>query len=222
MSDVDYAGPVANDPASRSPPTKPSSPSTLDKPVETEEPPRDKDTIRPYVTVKGELARLHLVSQPGGLTFHRVASIATAGSFSAIAYDRLCTAPCVVELPSGAEKLSLSKSEGNPIKPQQVNLPAGDSQLVGTYHSRSGLRIAGVLAMLAGVGGAVGLMYAALSPDRPNMGFLAAGLGVGLGGTVAGSVLVLQRDYSTFELKSKQSGGIRWPQEHLISFRGTL
>lgn len=71
MSEVEYAGPANRDPAAAAP-APPSTAAVQRVAEDVEKDVSHKTTeVRPYVTREGKEARLHLRSEPDGLTFHR-------------------------------------------------------------------------------------------------------------------------------------------------------
>jgi hypothetical protein len=151
MSEVAYAGPADKDPQAAA------------KPEARPEPAKDKDTekstdSKSYVTVHGQEARLHLVSDEPGITFHRQVGSAVAvgpgGAAFARGFERMCTAPCEVSLPAGTETLAISRVNGTPVTAESVTIPPGTSEVRGRFESRRGLNIAGwMIAAGSAVGG---------------------------------------------------------------------
>lgn len=223
MAEVDYAGPGEKDPAA-------SHESAAYVPPESE---TTKETsrgasspVKPYVTVTGQTAYLHLVSEPEGLTFHRKSGTATSGYIQAIGFDRLCVAPCDIEIPAGTEELSLSKPNGAPVKPSAVELPAGNSEIVGRYNSKVGVRVAGIVVLSVGVAVGMGLVLASM-PDASDLnseidtGMLGVGFGLMAAGGLAGGIMIAQRDSTSFEI-TRQARALSWPATRQISFGGRL
>lgn len=224
MAEVEYAGPASEAPSKAAPAP----------PVAAEKPNESK--TKPYVTVNGAEAHLHLESEPEGLTFHRQSGSATAVGYgygggmvaTAEAYDRLCTAPCDVTLPAGAETLALSRPNGKPVVADAVAFPAGKSRVVGTLESRKGLRIAGIVVLA--VGGAAGLatMVAGLTSrstnengiETRNTTLVLAGSGIVLGSTLAGTILLVQRDRATITVGHNYVPPL--PTVTGLAFSGTL
>lgn len=213
MAEVDYAGPADKDPTAGAEPATAAQAAPATK------------TARPYVTVKGEIARLHLVSDPVGLTFHRKSGSATSGEVQAAGFDRLCTAPCDIEIPAGTEELSLSKPDKDPNKPKSVTLPAGDSELVGTYESNAGARIAGFILMIGGAGLGTFLLIKSLPSDGDdgvNTGLLIPAVALTVGGSIGGAVLMMQKDSSSFEVRRKDAAELSWPRSQQLVLSGKL
>lgn len=227
MNEVDYAGPSAEDPQLAAPPAP--APAAVPKASEDLGSEREASSgngekARPYITVHGKEARLHIVSNEEGITFHRQASSAVAvgagGSAFATGYERICTAPCDVSLPAGTETLALSREGKRPIAAEPVTLPPGKSELRGSFESRSGVRTAGwVLMFGGGIAGAV-LMFTATSSEKDcsigadycldkttlNVSQLIGGgvlMGVGIG---AGVLMVRVPDKAMVEVAGSGAG----------------
>lgn len=216
MSEVDYAGPADRDPqATAKPSTEPSA-----VPTETAS---DASKTEPLVTVSGQRADLQLSSEPSNVTFHRQSGSAIAvgarGAAVAVAYDRLCTAPCKVSLPAGTERFALSRGNEFPIFAEPVEIPPGPSQLVGSFKSRSGVRIAGwVVAVGSLVGGSV-LIYTSFETKQScssgpsscydshelKIGTFLGGIGVLGLGTAVGLVMAMTRDVAQVDVKPAQA-----------------
>jgi hypothetical protein len=203
MSEVDYAGPVAKDPQAAPPVTKPAERSVSETKVSGEE----GEKRRPYVTVHGKEARLHVVASEPGITFHRQAGSAVAFgagvTATATGYERICTAPCEVSLPAGTETLALSKDQKSPLAAEPVTLPPGDSKLTGSIESRSGLRAAGWVVLIGGTVAGLAIVFTSRTTeqtcsqyggcsDTPKLntaqllgGVALGGLSIGIGGVMA-------------------------------------
>lgn len=76
---------------------------------------------------------------------HYVAGVATVGH-----YRQLCTSPCTMSLRNGSYQLALSQNGGPPISASSPVRIAGPSRVQGTYTSRHGLRVAGVVTIVGG------------------------------------------------------------------------
>jgi len=89
-------------------------------------------------------------------------------------FDRLCTAPCDAELPSGRYRFSLTKDEGTLSVRNEVPVSPGDT-LKGEIKSFRTMRIAGLV-----IGGAAlvgGSIYAFSGPSVPDCGSTPIGPG---------------------------------------------
>lgn len=205
MAEVEYAGPASEAP------TRPSSGLATKAEEQGEEgagqaAQEEKASAKPYVTVRGKVARVSLISEPPGLVFHRQSGSATGTGGVAIGFDRLCAAPCSIELPAGTEQLSLSTDDDTPPPGESVDIPQGRSQILGTYESRLGLRVAGgVILGVSAIGGAllVSLGAAASVDGEVDVGMLVGGIAILVGGTTAGTIMVTRKDVTTFEVSSK-------------------
>jgi hypothetical protein len=231
MSEVDYAGPSAKDPQAAPAPAAtvapgPAATSTDFGEKASEASAKDGSPTKSYVTVHGREARLHLISDEPGITFHRQTGSAFAvgagGSAYATGYERICTTPCDVSLPAGTETLALSRGEKPPISAEPVTLPAGQSEMRGTLESRAGIRAAGwVVAIGGAVVGSV-LMFTATKKEQNcdfgvcndtttlDAGKLVGGaviMGAGLG---IGIAMVAVRDKAVVEV-NPQSGAAQRP-----------
>jgi hypothetical protein len=219
MAEVDYAGPADRDPQATA---KPAAPPATAPAAETTDA-ADASKTEPLVTVSGQRADLQLTSEPEGVTFHRQSGSAVAvgarGAAVAIAFDRLCTAPCKVSLPAGTETFALSRAGEFPIFAEPVTVPAGPSQVVGSFKSRSGVRVAGwVIAVGSVVGGGV-LIYSSFGTKREcssgpsscydsldlNLGTFLAGTGLLGLGTAVGLVMAVTRDVAQVDVKPGQA-----------------
>ena len=216
MSEVDYAGPADRDPqASAAPPAAAAGADANNG--------ADASKTEPLVTVSGQRADLQLTSEPSGVTFHRQSGSAVAvtarGAAVAVALDRLCAAPCKISLPAGTETFALSRAGEFPIFAEPVTVPAGPSQVVGSFKSRSGVRVAGwVITVGSVVGGSV-LIYSSFGTKQEcssgpsscyeshelKMGTFLAGLGVLGLGTAVGLVMAVTRDVAQVEVKPGQA-----------------
>ncbi len=162
MAEVSYAGPAAQDPsalATTQTPPAASGAAASGVPASS----------RPYVTVNGAEARLHLMSEPPGLTFHRQsgsAELSTKRGVVAQGYDRLCTSPCDITMPAGTEVLALSEGEKPPISGKSATFPAGSSDVTGRFVSRQGTRTTGWLLMAVAAAAGGGIMYASSSEEQ--------------------------------------------------------
>ena len=149
MREVSYAGPESQEPAAAAQPTPAAAA------AQGEWSNHGSSESKPYVTVYGAEAKLHLESNPPGLTFHREESSAVAyghgGVAHATGYARLCTSPCNVSLPAGTESFALSLEGKSPVSADAVSFPAGESRVVAEYTDNGGIRVAGVIVVVAAV-----------------------------------------------------------------------
>jgi hypothetical protein len=119
-------------------------------------------------------------------------------------YTYLCVAPCDTPLPKGAAHIGLSLLGGDVLDAKEAVVLEADATLRGTYRSRAAIRALGVGSI---VGGAVlGSLIAStggalIAQNGPlGWGFLIGGSALGLGGVVAGTVMLLKQDTATIEL----------------------
>lgn len=162
---------------------------------------------------------LRLGSPQPGVTFHRVRLTSTAevtasgfsqgrvvsmaGTARGHTFERLCTAPCQVELPRGEYELALSAG-GDPIPAAEIVRLDAATAVSGVYTDNSGLRAAGWVSIIGGglAGVAIVLVPILTGTDIANdsAGFWAP-FGVGLGviavTSIIGWVLTSQQDGAT-------------------------
>jgi hypothetical protein len=210
MREVSYAGPESQEPAAA---PQPAAAAAAAAP-QGEWSNNGSSESKPYVTVYGAEAKLHLESNPPGLTFHREESSAVAYSRGGVAhatgYARLCTSPCSVSLPAGTENFALSMEGKSPVSADQVTFPAGESRLVASYTDNGGIRTAGYVVMIgAVVVGAVVIGTSFHGSDCDQYGYCATPLdttqflvggAVMLGGGILGLVLTQFSDSATVRL----------------------
>jgi hypothetical protein len=103
---------------------------------------------------------------------------ASAGVTSSASYERVCTAPCIVEVDAGIHRLQLELPDGRAVATGPVSLTR-DATLVARYNSYDGTRMAlGISGMLTLAGGLF-LEWATLdSPDGFNSRAFAPGMGL--------------------------------------------
>lgn len=224
MSEVDYAGPVAKDPqaSTRAPAAASEAP---------KQEPASQGSVKPYVVVNAPEARLHLVASEPGVTFHRQSGSAVAvgarGVAFATGFDRICTAPCDVTLPSGTETLALSRDDRPPVAADPVALPAGSSEVQGTIESRAGVRVAGFVIAIGSLVGGLALALTATSgsalDSHLDMGQVTAGVVVMGVGTPVGFVMALTHDKATIEVHHNDSASLLpLPQARVWSMHGSF
>lgn len=147
MSDVAYAGPFVS---------------------ETTHP-----AVGPGPTIDVAIKRIELSSHQEGLTFFRRtgASNGVAGGWAgglgyggpiavygnSESFERLCTAPCAVNMPAGTYRLGLSIGDGPVLPADPVDLRE-NLKLDGQYVSNVQTRIAGGVILLGGMLGAIALL----------------------------------------------------------------
>jgi hypothetical protein len=236
MSEVDYAGPAAKDPQAASQPAAPAPKPAAAAADEDEEEEDDKVDVgkgtKPYVTVHGREARLHIIADEPGVTFHRQVSSAVAvgggGSAYANGFERICTAPCEVSLPAGTETIALSRDGDPPIAGDPVQLPAGEAQLRGSFNTHEGVRMAGWLTLIGGVLGGAALALTSSSKGQDcsngtcvestnlNVAQLAVGIATFGAGMGVGLTLVRVSDAATVEVESASAA----PGRSLSGVRG--
>ena len=229
MSEVDYAGPVDGDsqhasaaaPSGQAAPKAPGSEAGEDK-------------IKPYVTVHAAEARLKLVSDESGITFHRQAASASSSAVAygsggtafalgeSTSYERICTAPCEAAMPAGSERFALSRDGKPPIAADAVTLPAGDSELHGRLESRTGLRVALVALGVASAIGGTALALTADGKEREcnefgecydrstlNLPQFIGGIALGTAGAGLMLAIVLIHDKAVIEVRPQNAAAER-------------
>ncbi len=136
----------------------------------------------------------------GGGPRHGYAFVGTEAS-----YEPLCTAPCTASLPTGAQHVGLSRNGGMILEPGTPVVITGPGTLHGSYTSHLGTRVAGLVIDLAAIATGTVLVLTSFHGNTCNndegctQGHIdgtrvAAGFGVMLGGTILGTVLMLQHD----------------------------
>ncbi len=163
------------------------------------------ETTSPAVIVHGEHAHLRLESSVPKLTFHLQTGEATvhgwAGGRSYIGvgrtFERLCTAPCSVDVPEGAQTFAISRAdEGRPLVGDPIDV-RGDMTLQGSITNRPGLRAGGITLAVLGPLSGIGMMvggFALLTSDGsdsvvPEIALLVGGVVV-LAGTLTGGIIM--------------------------------
>jgi hypothetical protein len=232
MSDVTYAGPATKDPKATSPSTARASSELASS--------REGST-KPYVTVHAKEARLHLVSNPGGLTFHRQSSSAVAEGMGrravAHGYDRLCTAPCDITIPSGTETLALSEDDSDvPIAAEPIYFSSGDSVITGKLDSNATVRAAGWITMIGGGIAGLALILTSMKEEEtcdslgcretPKLDTTQMLVGASLAaiGPGVGFFLIRVRDSATIETGSgvEDAALRRLPRANGVALRGSF
>lgn len=164
MDAVDWAGRASDDPGpgarNTQPPgdTVPATPATAMPPPVPLMPP--SDATPPTVQGSSNTATLRLRAENGqeGLIFHMRTGLTSAHPRGGplIVYQRLCTAPCEVNLEPGSYRFGLSLDENSVVGADSVVNVSGPSTLVGRYKSNTEARLSGVLlGLLAMVVGGV-------------------------------------------------------------------
>jgi hypothetical protein len=125
-----------------------------------------------------------------------------------VAYSNLCAPPCDATLPAGSHHLALSQDGGKAIEADEPVEISGPTTLRGTYESRRGIRIGGLLIVLGSVIGGTALMVSGIHPTTCDDNGCSGGLDQGavwggvavMGvGTLVGTIMMLVRDTATIE-----------------------
>ena len=224
MAEVEYAGPADRAPAV--PDSQPPAAAQAESDNEAKEATNRETKVEPYVVREARRARLHLTSTPEGLTFHRqtgsAMAVGSGGSAYATGYERLCTAPCDISLPAGTEVLALSNGDEPPRKADALTFPAGESQVVGTFESRAGVRTAGWIILVSSVVVGTVMVYSSITSEQTcsDYGFgescyetadvsvplLLGGTLIAAAGIPLGIVLGVRRDVGHVELAERPRG----------------
>jgi hypothetical protein len=123
-------------------------------------------------------------------------------------YRHVCDDACTERLVPGEYRLALQKDTGNPVAVQERVVIRGPSILHAHYSDRSAVRTTGGIIAIAGTVGGVIMMVASVHREvacNPVSGacvassvadgpLLATGIGVLVGATVAGSIMLVQHD----------------------------
>ncbi|MCA9640456.1 MAG: hypothetical protein KC492_07150 [Myxococcales bacterium] len=138
-------------------------------------------------------SQAHVKLQGNSLSFYRkqTSGYASGGSVRLKSgyYERMCSAPCDVVLPTGTQQLAIS-SDGDPVETNAVEI-TGDGSLEADYESRQGTRTLGVvIAVVGSVIGASILSYG-VTKDEGGLPFTLGGVGTMVGSMLAGMLLVL-------------------------------
>jgi hypothetical protein len=150
-------------------------------------------------------------------------------SGTADAYSTICTAPCTTSLTLGTHRMGLTQGGGHVVPAEEAVTITGPGKLEGTYTSRLGVRAAGLVVLIAGVGGGTALMLAGMKADhhcdpsviqgeapfcydRADTTMLGEGLGISLVGTLVGWILLSVRDGATIDFTPSASALVK-PRE---------
>jgi hypothetical protein len=120
-------------------------------------------------------------------------------------YDGVCTAPCDGSLPSGTQRLALSLAGGAPVDVADAISLTNATVLAGSYKSNASTRATGGVLIAAGTIVGVGLMVLSIlhkenvcdsfggcqEQTSVNIGETLAGVGIWLGGAIAGLVITM-------------------------------
>lgn len=216
MSEVEWAGPVAEAPTktadTRPPPAPPPKPPMVPANV-------------PLVSGGSEVS--FSTPGPGVTVYYKSGSADISGSGwvwgknggwgtysgTATSFTRLCTAPCRAQLPGGTYKFGLSLDDDKVVEADDAISVSDGSRLRATYNDKSGVRTAGWVTMVGG--GIAGLVLVAtgmrdvcnngtttdrygqdqcLAPDKELTTGGKIGSVIFFGSIITGIVLVLQKD----------------------------
>ena len=208
--EISYAGAIAQDVAQDRP---------ADRAESTVDPHRES-----YATVHADRARLHLEGAAPDLTFHLEVSSAglTYGRADfARGYDRLCTAPCGVDVPAGYHRFGLSRSDGHIVQADDEALVHDGDTVRASYEGRRGLRVVGYVLIPTSIVGAIALLAAGVATGGHevctgatfcfhqagvNAAFGIASAVTLIGGVVTGFVLARMGDVATITVVPHAGG----------------
>lgn len=206
MSDVTYAGPAERPGAAAGP--------------------------EPAVTVRAEKVDVHVQSDQSDVQLLvRVGQSEGVGwgyhgavAFEGRQYAIVCTAPCEAQLPTGTQRLALSRHGGGAVEADDPVTLGGSSTLYAHYDSRAAIRAVGwVIGFGSAVAGIVIMATAfdfSCSQTQQNAnqcsflstGQFIAGLAVAIGGGIVGGIMAGIGDKATIQLvPSMSSGPLRLP-----------
>jgi hypothetical protein len=164
---------------------------------------------KPYAIIHAERAHLSLVSDEGIVTFHLqtgTTGLVDTPSVKAEGYDRLCTAPCSVDVPAGAHRFALSNPSGDVVATDNDVIVKGSETLRGHVVYRHGMRVGGIL--LASLGPALGVGAIVLGVGLSSNAQSEAPTPLILGGTavavvslIAGLIMATRFDYSVVHVE---------------------
>jgi hypothetical protein len=220
MADVEYAGPTAGDPANAPQAPAPSpSPAPIPAQPLDDETPRTAAGSRPATASGAGTPRLRLTSDQGGLTFHRKTGTTQGmgtgwmGGFGKNPggpvlvnvqlenFERLCTAPCSVDVAEGTYRLGLSLDDGEVIPAEPAFNVHGNMGLHGHIESYAGVRAGGLVIAMASVvaGTVVGLRRQEECDDvvhycSSTYPYMMHGLIIMSVGGLVGLIMALQKD----------------------------
>jgi hypothetical protein len=132
-------------------------------------------------------------------------------------YGNICTAPCDTQVPPGQHRLALSLHGGHVVEAEDPVEVRGPSTLRASYDSRLVVRVVGYVVTVASL--VTGIVLVAESyngncsnPNAQhcsqfNTGELVAGIVVGIGGAIVGSVLSGIGDKASFQLVPTGAAG---------------
>ncbi len=144
-------------------------------------------------------------------------------------FQSLCTAPCLPTLAPGTYDLALSHGGGRPVLANRVVIGDDSATLYGTYTSRSGLRLGGVIGGTVGLAVGLGLTVAATAApnmtcetcsSNTNLPELAVGAALASASLFVGVILVTRRDVATLRI-SPGMESLDAPSAALLGPNGT-
>jgi hypothetical protein len=196
MDQVDHAGPLGDaPPAWTPPPTPPTAPDPSAAPSAFPPAPSPPAPASPDVTL-GAPASLVLTADEPGITYflyHGSTSRPIGGNviLTLHSFDRLCTAPCRMNLKPGNYRLALALPDRDPTPARRsIDITPSTRGLHGSYTSLRGVRIGGWMLLVGGA--AMGMGGALLIVSDPSTSYVLMGVGGGV--MLIGLIMALLKD----------------------------
>jgi hypothetical protein len=205
MSDVHYAGPADDAPSISGTAAKESEPGD-DNAEEADT--RKEGKVRPLVTLHSEASKVTFKTDPPNYKVYLRSGSAAARGIVVQGYDELCTAPCTATIPAGTHTFAVSEAKGAPREADPVKIPPGTSQLDIEYVSHAASQWLGLGVMVVGASVGTYMLVAGFldeeevcsgedafgnpeCTEEPSTNWTMVGLGLGItvGGLVAGAVI---------------------------------
>jgi hypothetical protein len=128
------------------------------------------------------------------------ARLANSG-LSAHGFTKICTPPCVASMPVGRTEIAVGRSDDRVLSPEHPLTVTGPGKVTGEYHSKTALRVGGLVILLVGEGLCAGFILGSDHQGNNGQnvhsdGLFKAGIGIGLVSGIAGFVMVLQKDWA--------------------------
>jgi hypothetical protein len=151
-------------------------------------------------------------SEEPGISFHRVTGTATAmawGRYGASAvraysFERVCGAPCVLDVVPGNYHLAISRDGGQEIVANPIDIPQAGT-VHARYIDRRGIRIAGWLTFIGGLAVGLPMMLVPLAQsDFSNddwVPWLIAGAVVTITTEIVGLIMAFQGDGADLQFR---------------------
>ena len=179
-------------------------------------------------------ANVNFVSEPAGLSFHRLTSLMVVRGRHGLSvgriYQPLCSAPCTLALAPGMAQFAVSYPGKIPRLTAPVAVPSGTSEVHGYFDSHAEVRAVGWVLMAASVVAGATLMAVSFSNDEVcnlpgcselthvNSGMFIGGAVLLTVGTGVGIALALTPDVAHVEVRSPAV----FPKAPRVSLSGRL